>query len=971
MSSNRSEIKNPENQAIERFMAYKENTMNEVVSASVGKVLLNLYDTYIHTKTDLSQKSQDPNNNESLIDDLYDVCFQEMQAAISKNEQKNTYESALKFINKKVDEQMDQFDTFAIYDPTQTIHNYITPIKEDKQKQIYAIPLKLVLVLVWYAINDDKAYLHNYVGTDAEKLAQAEGDKNNRLSNFFQCLMRIQNDTVCHHGNRNELVFTINQTYQDVDIIEDAAIAIYAYLKENLFKAFHEAYQKEGSDKEKLKTAFIIWSEENDPNPLIELISPTLREELRAGLDAHFLKHGSNINDKAIANCIDQAFQQLECYCDSKLYPVFSMVDSLLKQASVSNLNFRDKALEFFQKWIKTTYVLNNPDDEKKIANFYMIYSAHKLFTHYKSLLTLTGKITDDVITFEKFSEDYFQKLAEGNFSNLTLDDVVLVTKVSKLIDSLKTDRLVSSIENFFSAWFSNERETLETKERLYLDMLNNPLAQDKIKLSDAEIQNFIASANSANEKDITPYEINRVFLHAIIVNPEVWSESFYKAFSAVLDFVKKGFNNNNNQLTAALKADSYPKGLLDQLNYLDARYNGKIVPRPPDMILLPTQIQTVDDWVAIVKLLRNNSVLHINTYRRNQVYLQKLLSDQMDITNISKIMYSVPNDYCIHFTKRINDIIIHAGSLNSVAHSLLLEIPGRLNPTDRKAYFEELGNELVLKIIKATPLAYYSILCSNNPNIFNIIESFDRSLFKDLFSSYDELVNQLDFVSPKNRIKLIKCLDQHNLLYDKIANIKSHELDKKKFFNIFKMLPSENLFDFLTIWGSSYIKRMLPLAEGPGQEWYWWEARREGIEHLEKLLEWMPPNYYTRVLQLFERENLLKCLNESDNLTTLLNSILPDTNRRALLYSLDECGVLQNYLERHNDYVDYIYSLPNEERFDFIMFLSKKYDLRSFIKNASSLFFLLDSISKDLHYNILSILGNDHLMKIIKIMAN
>ena len=100
-------------------------------------------------------------------------------------------------------------------------------------------------------------------------------------------------------------------------------------------------------------------------------------------------------------------------------------------------------------------------------------------------------------------------------------------------------------------------------------EILLNPEVQDRIKLSDAEIKDFASITTTSLEKEISPFEINRIFLQAIIVKPCDWSEVFFHAFSTVLKFVDQNFNNNTHSLAVSLKHDSFPADLLNQLDYL------------------------------------------------------------------------------------------------------------------------------------------------------------------------------------------------------------------------------------------------------------------------------------------------------------------------------------------------------------------------------------------------------------------
>src|SRR4029077_18302807 len=112
-----------------------------------------------------------------------------------------------------------------------------------------------------------------------------------RLTNFLNCLQNIRDDKVCHHGNRNELVFTLNKIYEGVDLIEDARSTIYETLKDRLNEKFWQEYPK-AKDKDLLLKGLFKWINDNDPQDLLSVLN--IKKSIVDELHAKFIKNGSD-----------------------------------------------------------------------------------------------------------------------------------------------------------------------------------------------------------------------------------------------------------------------------------------------------------------------------------------------------------------------------------------------------------------------------------------------------------------------------------------------------------------------------------------------------------------------------------------------------------------------------------------------------------------------------------------------------
>lgn len=659
---------------IEDFTGYAENTMNEVISSSAGKALIELSRQYF---------GKDATPGEIIF--LYKTCMDELEKNINdiaphylinsettneaeKLEQvKNILKQGLEFIKKKMDEPVHTtLDSFTIFWPDK---------ESGKCLEKYTVPLKEVLVLVWKALTDDKKFAHNYTNKDDKKKIQlAKKDQIHRLLSLFKRFILLENENgICHKGIRHELVFLLKRSYLGIDLIEDGQITTYSYIRENIFNEFINSYEGKG-DKKRLKAALMVWLAKNDPSLLLNEIDEKLKEKLKKNLFELFIQHGTNPANNQVEKFINSAFLSLEFSCDAQKYPSLYYANEIFKASS--NKELLQQAVTKMQEWIKNNYDFDDDVIASKIFDFHKMFQAQNDITKYQVLLRSSGKITDEINNLFKETQIYLETfLKEEVFKKVAPEIQASISSLNKTISDTKKDKLFSFIENFFSQWFLADNRSI-----LYESFLNQRV-QEKIKLSDNEINAFTRITSINFEKDITPYEINRVFLHALLVKPADWSENFFNAFSAVLRFVKSNFNNNTNILALNFKRDSFPPILLAQFDYLEDQYqvliNNKSVTlqRPLAMIVLPEHARTCIEVLEISRLLiKSNINLWISIYRSMKNYYEKILLEGfLKISDLESflILDIIPKIYFKDFAKKIRDHVKSAEQLENILQSL------------------------------------------------------------------------------------------------------------------------------------------------------------------------------------------------------------------------------------------------------------------------------------------------------------
>jgi hypothetical protein len=186
--------------------------------------------------------------------------------------------------------------------------------------------------------------------------------------------------------------------------------------------------------------------------------------------------------------------------------------------------------------------------------------------------------------------------------------------------------------------------------------LLLDESVKKKILYSETEIIQLMTSNTLTGEKEITPYEINRIFLQAILTRPQDWSRIFYQTYAKIFKFVELDFNQNT-EVTSSFKHDSYPEELLAQLKYLGKCYEtlarnevSQKFERPKQMILVPEAIRTVMEWESFSEILRSDDdeTLLEQIYFRHGVRIRNILcSSEGNLVNKIK---SIPKIYRTDF---------------------------------------------------------------------------------------------------------------------------------------------------------------------------------------------------------------------------------------------------------------------------------------------------------------------------------
>lgn len=580
---------------LQEFIRNSESTMTPSLSCSVSTALFKLQEIYLQKKN---------------IDILYKTVINEIAEFASKQGLSNL----LDFILKILEQPPNALDQVTLFLPKEDNPSHF-------ENQNYCYPLEEVLTLVWIALTDlevCKQYLVVKEGEDKNKalldLYQA------RLNSFFNCLTDLQNKPVCHHGTRNELVFLLNKIHPAVDLIEDPRSTILSFLKEEINKRFVELYAKNSCNTQQhLKAAIIAWFSNQDTSQMIKHLDP--ENTLRTSLHSLFIKHGVNPQAIQLDRLIDASLSTVTFSCDPQQYPQLFYAHLILHEFAChpSRPKFQQKALAWLKTYLESqAFKFENVSDIECLQTFCLFFQSYEAYIENSSLLKY-AYIPPSVTQFIKKIENYFEEISQTQRFPKTIcsEDAENNAVILETIQKIKKDNYHDEIENFFWRYFDAieqlskskylKREQIKKMLRRQYHLLLNIYFQEKVILGDDEIQTFYQTQQQGI-LPISAYELNRIFLHAILCSPSEWTPLFAELFTQAFHFTQKNFDNNHSITAKRLKRESYPNMFLTQLHYLLKKYQAPLsleLEEPPKRILiLPSQVHTAKEWIEIAEYL-------------------------------------------------------------------------------------------------------------------------------------------------------------------------------------------------------------------------------------------------------------------------------------------------------------------------------------------------------------------------------
>lgn len=589
------------------FVRGSENTHTEVLNRSVGRLL-----------RDLSKKYQTDDEKKAGFD-LGDLGFTGADGSEATVKAPQAIIDFLSAIRLDVTpERLIAVTTFVVKIVTEPPNplDKVTFLDSAGVEQTLVMPLSEVLATVYIALTDRDVYEDK---TDA-------ACKLRRLSLFHE-LEALIKKAVCHHGDRHDIVMTLNHVYPGVALIEDLTSFLIALLREQI-DSMLQTHFPEAS--ESLKRAWLI----NDEMPealRIMLANTEIQASLKKHLEDQCKAHGINPEAAMIRNAIAQSVAEVaNLPCDGNS-AFLSDVRYLLHECPAEpEPSLRNPWLSSLQTWIKAPTTAFNDDDKKFLAVVVQIERLAQKIKRYGLMMVTNGDITEEQLNklqaFVKMVYEYPRaEDRSGVFSRFEAHKAeckIFNTALSHLLN----DKQLQFIQNFF-ALFYDKTVDYRLKSNLAAHLAQDAFV-DKIKLKNIEIRRYFQPKveGTTTTLEIDPYLINRVFLHALCVPIAEWTDTFSKTLDPVLSYVNRNLGvTDAAALGKALKETSYPPRLRDALALLLAEYRAYQATATAEVRHNPTVLT----HERLVKLLQDSDTLFHKACKYGFVAtVQRMLAD-------------------------------------------------------------------------------------------------------------------------------------------------------------------------------------------------------------------------------------------------------------------------------------------------------------------------------------------------------
>jgi hypothetical protein len=547
-----------EQKIIKAHITQRENTMDYVTRCSAGMSLRRLYERYPIAK--------------QATDSLFDKTITAIKKMAS-SEKLNAIDSFISLANQPLS-RLDQATLYLPRDNNKSNHSGFT-----KEEQTF--PLKEVLILTWRAASDAATAHYN---TETVKFRQ---------QSFINALVDIKHNSLCHIGTRHELIASLNHVHPDVHFIVSGAEFALGFYRNLLLNALIEKNKFFSLP----KMTLITWLETGDATSLF--IEFGIAEKAEEMLIQEFIQHGCDPADDNVVALLSLAnipfFNGMNELKDIPLTPLHTLLT--MSFPSMPDTSKENSALKQVVTWIKHEFNFNDPEHHQLLLQHYHFFNALFLLLQHKELLVLLPNETT-IKSCQELTASYLQHiLAKTPLPILHSNDIKLIQELKTIIDKGHNSHPVEFITNFFALWEENDAN----KKIIYQRLLNQHIL-NAIFIARKEVCSWLAL--NAIDASMTPYQINRIFLHSLFTPETEWSSEFGLIFKITLAFVKKR--------SRQLHEDSYSRILLQQLDYLLKNYQYCISPdttenkptRPDTFFTFnPKNIRTIDQWVEFSKL--------------------------------------------------------------------------------------------------------------------------------------------------------------------------------------------------------------------------------------------------------------------------------------------------------------------------------------------------------------------------------
>ncbi len=470
-----------------------------------------------------------------------------------------------------------QFQNIFGNEPTlPAVLNYITAIANTAANELdrvtvfqngenikRVILLKEALVLVFMALSDKAAY-HVLEPNDAEK------DLIDRMRTLYNCLNKLVQEPVCHIGQRNEMTFCLNKSYPGVNIIED----INAFLMETLVGFIETKLELLPAEQQFSLLCQRLHPEETENAVYNKFLAP-LKKDAEHVLEARCKDNGLSPEDNELQGKITAFIDELPMLpAPVGIHRAGPHTRTLFEVLYYTRPHLLDAPLTLCLNRVKAdlhackTFADFTAKGLAQWVDYYELWQEIKKYQVLPFLGAEESQLKEAIASLLTHLPAYFQRFPEADNDTVTAINTIKQPFI-KETSAFKKAHNLGFIENFFGLWNSADHKT---RYQLYSRLRHE---QDKIRLSDTALAQYIENNRAGQDLHITPYIINRILLHALSVSPRQWTPVFYACFSRILTFIRDRFRSEGNEVANASIADSllqssYPETLRAQLAFLD-----------------------------------------------------------------------------------------------------------------------------------------------------------------------------------------------------------------------------------------------------------------------------------------------------------------------------------------------------------------------------------------------------------------
>ncbi|MBA3536352.1 MAG: hypothetical protein H0T84_07070 [Tatlockia sp.] len=875
-----------------QFIGETENTMTTEVCANVGLVLLQL-------DRHFAENSSNPTD---ILPTISNTKVNGYIKALS-NEVANQEESVKKawlYIQTKLAEEPNGLDKVTTW--------------ENGAEITCNINVKTTLALVYAALTDKYAYWQEALTKHLPSTASPKDiitlrgdfettypqDEVDRLSTLWQCFITLGSKKVCHTGIRNDFTMTLNGVYPGIWIIENIDAFLLAFMTEHL----NHQIDKFRIDPPLYRAMVLSDLSGERLGPLKKALKQS-QPVLEESIINTFATHG--INPKNCSKKINDYLQAIE-----DLTPTWEGKAGMSALASILAPRFNpDKLLLVIQNWIKSSFEFNNDSHARQVMTFNSAQEISKLITKYQGLLRAWNQemITETQIDeLNHLLKSYETKCMERAAPQIDEELSVAMLRFEKVSFAFRNDARYDWVENFFIHWaLAKETDNQESLIQLY-SSLHEPVIQEKYLVTDDFLEQQFPQ--TASEIEITPYLINRLFLHAIMVHPTQWTKLFSNYFSRVHTFVEQELVNPGQAHQAlALKNDSYPKALMQQMKFLHTHFQS--IQEERENPIVP-----FDFYLPMKHFIRN-------TMQLNNVMM--LLSDSQKTAFINFLGHEFLKTLIKSFSKIVsvikglseNQIPVF---MNALGHEFLITLIKNtmhlgmiiypLTETQIPIFIDALGNEFIKTLIKS-PTDLWRVIkeCSEN-QIPVFINALGNEFLKTLIKNSNNLGEVIKLLPENQKTVLINALD-HEFLKTLIES--SSDLGE-----VISELSENQILTFIEALGHEFLETLI-----------------ESPSDVDDVIEWLSDNRKAVFINALGPEFLKTLINSFDDFGKVI--LMLSENKRTVFINGLGNEILKSYIKTPRNLRSVIKWLSVNQKPDFIDFLGNEF-LKSLIKYSNDL---------------------------------